>query len=341
MNAYRNIDRTKVQFDFLVFNKEPAHFDDEIRGLGGRIFYAPPWRRDAFGYKKAVKKILVENPEIKIVHAHDPFGGAFAFKVAGKRIFKIAHSHNTDYVRSRKGFKKFVIEYLLERFTRIADFRLACSENAGKYIHGKNKFKVVNNGVDVKKLEFNRNVRDKVRKELGLGDDLTIIDVARFVGQKNHCFLIHIFSELCKLKKNCRLLLVGEGPLEQEIKSKVSDLGVGDRVLFLGARDDIPQLLSAGDVFCMPSLYEGLGIVLIEAQASGLCCLTSTGVPSAAAVTDLVEFVDLQQGAKAWAEKILQVKLAEDRKKYNDDVIAAGYDAKDTAAYLQGLYLGS
>lgn len=310
MNYYRHIDRTKIQFDFICDEDSTNIPYDEIEKLGGRVIIVPPYQH-IFAYLKKLKQIFKEN-KYKIVHSHINALSVFplyAAKCAGVPV-RIAHSHSTS---NKKEWKKTLMKNMLRPFSKVfATDYMCCSELAGRWLFGnktydEGKVYLLNNAIDVEKFAYNEEVRKAKRKELEIADDTFVIGhIGRFVAQKNHTFLIDIFNEVHKEKENSVLLLVGQGPLENEIKEKVNRLGLSDSVKFLGQRDDVSELYQAFDLFLLPSLYEGLGMVLIEAQCAGLPCVASTEVPNVAKISELLNFLDLKSSIAVWTEQIIK-----------------------------------
>ncbi|MDD5865568.1 MAG: glycosyltransferase [bacterium] len=330
MNVYRNIDRTKVQFDFLY--SFDGVYKDEILALGGKIYKIPfITEKGPFVYRKCVTQFFKTHPEYKIVHSHmDKFSGEI-MECAKKRGIpvRIAHSHS---IKNEGGLSfQIVKNYYGHKIMPNCTDKFTCSEEAGRWLFScdKNEFTVVKNGIDTEKFAKCDN-RDKNR--------FTVVNVARFTEQKNHTFLIDAFCELKKLDGSARLILAGEGALQEKIKEKTKRLGLTDSVTFLGDCNDVPRLLSKADAFCMPSLFEGLGIVLIEAQSCGVPCVASDTVPREADITGEVTFLSLADSPKKWAEELLKYKGRE--KTDNRQKIAdAGYDIHTTADFLQNFYL--
>lgn len=328
MNYYRNIDRTKVQFDFIIDSDSKVVPREEIEKLGGRIIEIPPYQK-IFSYIKELKKVLKEN-KYRIVHSHLNALSVFPLFTAylAKVPVRIAHSHSTT---NKKEWKKNIVKSILKPFSKVfATDYFACSEHAARWLFGSKTFeqgkvKIIHNAIDVDKFKYNEETRNKVRKELQIENKFVLGHVGRFVKQKNHDFLIDVFNEVYKENNNSVLLLVGDGPLEEQIKQKVKKLNLEDAVYFLGIREDVNELMQAMDVFVFPSLYEGLGIVLIEAQASGLKCISSTEVPTEVKETDLIKFIDLgAENITNWRDYIL--KENERIKSSNEIIKKANYD---------------
>lgn len=306
MNYYRHIDRTKIQFDFLCDEDSTNIPYEEIEQLGGRVILIPPYQK-VFKYQKELIRIFKEN-NYKIVHSHINTLSVFPLRAAKKAGVKvrIAHSHSTT---NKKEWKKNLLKQVLRPFSKVyATDYMCCSELAGRWLFGDKAYDsgqvyLLNNAIDLDKFKYDEEKRKKKRKELNIKDDTLVIGhIGRFVAQKNHTFLINIFNEVHKKNPNSLLLLVGQGPLKEEIENKVKELQLNDSVRFLGQRNDVNELYQAFDVFCLPSLYEGLGMVLIEAQVSGVKCIASTEVPKIAKINSNLVFVDLLSSPNIWAE---------------------------------------
>lgn len=336
MNVYRNIDHEKLQFDFLVHRDFRADYDDEIEALGGKIYRLPRLNPFSPGYKKALLDFFAAHPEYRIVHCHqDCLSGIplAAAKKAGVPV-RIAHSHNSDQDRN---LKYIIKRYYMTKIPKTATHFFACSKAAGEWMFPQQNVTVINNGIKTDRFIYRPEIRDAVRKELGLQDELVLGHVGRFSPQKNHDFLIDIFYQVHKKNSKSVLLLVGAGPLEEKIRKKVENLDLTEAVHFLGLRTDVDRIYQAMDVFVMPSLYEGLSLSTVEAQTAGLKCVFSGSVTVECAITDRVEFVPADVAAGIWADVILRDGDHE-RTGYADIVKAAGYDIQTTAQWLQNFY---
>lgn len=339
MNLYRNIDRNKVQFDFFVEYDYKEFYDDEIESLGGHVYYSNV-RRDfnVLKFQKELKEVIQKN-DYKIVHVHTYSIGYFALKVAKKCgvPIRIAHSHNNETVRDSKYFLKLIMQKL---YTIYATDLFACSQSAGKYLFGEKKFNVLNNSIDSEKFIFNEKFRKEIRKELKLEDSFVIGHIGRLHAQKNHKFLIDIFDKVQQKKENAKLILVGSGPLEEKIKNHVAKLNLEDKVLLLGVRKDINKILMAIDVFVLPSLFEGLGIVAIEAQAAGTPVVATDVLPKETEISNLIKKLSLNDEDKLWIDTI--IKMADNDEKHNNmiqKIIDSNFDIKDSARKLENKYL--
>jgi len=339
MNIYRKIDRDKIQFDFIVNENDCKYaYEDEINQLGGKIFCVPKFSMlKFFSYKNIWKRLLNEHPEWSIVHVHYPVAAAAYVgmaKAMNKKI--IAHSHNTD---NKTGMLKSYIKTLMRYPLRYkADYLFACSKQAAEWMFGRKSAYIIKNAIDSNEFVFNPKIREHKRAEMNINDNFVIGHVGKFHPQKNHEFLIDIFFEVKKKCAKSVLLLVGDGPLRAEAESKAKNLGIADSVIFTGVRTDTADLLQVMDVFVFPSLYEGLGLVVIEAQASSLPCVISSVIPDEVRITNLVKFMSLHKSAEAWAEKILQFANNMKRVDMREEIKNAGYDVKEQVKLLSELY---
>lgn len=339
MNYYRNIDRKKIQFDFICDEDSTNIPYEEIEKLGGKVILIPPYQQ-LFRYNKELTRIFKEN-NYKIVHSHINTMSIFplrAAKEAGVPI-RIAHSHSTT---NKKEWKKNMLKQVLRPFSKVyATDYMCCSELAGRWLFGDKEYDkgyvyLLNNAIDLDKFKYDEEIRERKRKELNITDDTLVIGhVGRFVEQKNHRFLIDIFNEVHKEKNNSLLLLAGQGPLMDEMKEKVKKLGLDENVKFLGQRNDIYELYQAFDVFLFPSLYEGLGMVLIEAQCSNLLCVASTEVPNIVKKNDNVLFLNLSDNINNWKNTILENDFIRENKINN----LSEYNVVKKAAELEYKYI--
>lgn len=355
MNYYRNINRELVQFDFLLHRKETGAFDNEILSLGGKIYRMPSISpKNYFKYQKELEQFFDEHPEYQVVHSHLNALSSIIFKVAKKKGIKtrIAHSHlavepfvflkvfkpNTDIKATIKDSTQSLIR---RRVRHLATHYFACGEKAGDWLFGKSnrdKVKIINNAVNAKDFLYNPKIRKKVQNELGLEGRKIIGHVGRFNEQKNHFLLIDIFHGLLQKNPNCTLLLVGGGNLKSKIQDKVEQLKISQEVIFLGLRDDIPELLQAFDLFLFPSLYEGLPVTLIEAQASGLKIVASNTITNEVDITGLITFCGLTDPIDHWAEEV-DKNLTYERKNMLNSIVQGQYDIVENARNLQEFYL--
>ena len=339
MNYYRHIDRTRVQFDLIVCEGSTLIPRDEIESLGGRVFIVPSYSRP-LQFMAAVENLFREQGW-KIVHSHMNALSVFplqAAKMAGVPV-RIAHSHST----SGKGeyVKNLVKAVLKTQANRYPTNRFACSRYAGEWLFGKDSdFQVVYNAIDLDRFRFNAEARAQARADLGLvGDQFAIGHVGRFMAQKNHGFLIDAFAEVAKAREDAVLLLVGTGEAEASVKALVDERGLSDRVKFLGQRDDVNRLYQAFDAFVLPSLYEGLCLVGVEAQVSGLPCLLSDTITREVDVTRECRFLTIDDPS-VWAGELRALSARTDSER---EAVSRGsfddYDIESQGKRLTENYL--
>lgn len=345
MNIYRNIDRERVQFDFLVNVFDKMFFEDEILKSGGRIFRIPFLTKlTPPVYERRLYEFFREHGEIKTVHSHLETTTGIILKQARRAgvTVRIAHSHNSRYTRTglRYAPENIYKSYCRQKIVPNATELFGCSELANCWLfgnEGKNA-KIIRNGIETEKYAFSEAVRKEVRGELGIKDGTKAVGhVGRFNDQKNHLFLIDIFQKFSELNDDSLLLLAGEGVLMEQVREKAKRLGLLDRIRFLGLRCDVNRLMQAFDVFVLPSKFEGLPLVIVEAQAAGLPCVVPDAI-SRMSYLGCSRFTFLPLGdAQAWADAICN---AGGRSPCAASAVAeAGYDIRATAKMLEDLYI--
>lgn len=343
MNIFRCVDREKITFDFLVHTNEKCDYDNEITALGGKIYHFPRYNgKNHFTYTKMWNEFLSNHPEYKVVHAHI-YGPTSVFLPICKKfgIYTVAHSHTCS---PEVGLRQKIVDLYTVPVRNMADYLFACSQNSGEWMFGKNvakrsNYQVLKNGIILDDFKFNQQWRDEIRNEFGIQNRFVIVNVSRFHVQKNHIFLIEAFAKIKQQNDNTVLLLVGDGAERENIQNKINALGVGDSVIFAGVRSDVNKILSAADVFVMTSLFEGLPVSLVEAQASGIPCVVADTVSKEVAITDLIEFCSLNRGADHWADTVLKYANQNQRPDTTQQITDAGYNMKATALKLQDFYL--
>lgn len=339
MNIYRNIDRNKIQFDFLVEYPDKQFYDDEIKKLGGNIFYTSVRKNfNLFKFQNELTKVLKEN-NYKIVHIHAYTIGYFALKTAKKCgvPIRIAHSHSNNMTKDLKRYIKKIMQRL---YLVYATDYMACSKEAGNYLFRNKKFEVLNNAIDSRKFIFNNAIRETIRKDLQLKDEFIVGHIGRFKEEKNHKFLIKVFKEIKAKIPNSKLVLIGEGPLKKDIKNIIAKEEIENETLLLGNKENVNELLQIMDVFIFPSFYEGLGIAAIEAQAAGTPTIISDGVPDETIISPICMKKSLNNSVNEWASTA--IKLSENvlahtnMQKY---VIDNGYDLDKTVKWIENYYV--
>lgn len=350
MNIYRKIDRKKIQFDFIVHSNIKGHYDDEILSLGGRII-----RCNSLGnigpikYVRELSRVISENGPFHAVHAHTDFQGGFvamAAKYAGINN-RICHSHNTQWVVNPTIYHKIQLFIFKEIIDKYASEYCSCGIDAAKFLFKNkriknNEIKYLNNGVDIE--SFNLDIKKVLylKEELNIDDDTLVIGhIGRFYNQKNHTFIIDVANKLKQDGVKFKVILVGEGPLLNHIMEKVNKLELTENVVFLGVRKDIPQLMKIFDVFLFPSFFEGLPVVLVEAQAAGLKCVISDTITKEIDFgLGLIQYCSLDKEIDVWTDKIKRAKSKEnismDIRK--EQLKKLGYDAELNVKKIMILY---
>lgn len=345
-NNYRAIDRDKVQFDIAIDNCSPCKIPSDIIALGAKIYEIPPYTKLP-SYIHSISKICKEN-NYQIVHSHMNAMSVFPLFAAwmNKVPVRIAHSHSTS--GGGKDLKRDLFKFLLRPLSRVfSTHYFACSKHAACWLFGQktmeeNKITILKNGISTETFKFQPQVRNELRQKLGINEKFVVGHVGRFSPPKNHLFLIQVFADLCKLRDDCVLLLIGGigsagAEIENKLRKAIHELGVADKVLFLGTRNDVYNYYQAMDVFILPSLYEGLGLACIEAQCSGLPCILSDRVPKEAQVNRNVWFLPLEKQAVEWTTVVLENQG--ERHDCSNHMIQAGYEIKYVAKELEEFYL--
>lgn len=352
INIVKNIDRDRFHIDFLIFDKTPDQSDDKkyLESLGCRFYQITARGVDRKLHNRELDEFFRDH-EYDIVHTHMDAIGEEALKAAKKHGIKalIAHSHNTDQLDNPKGLRdhlhKCYLIYEKHLLRRYAEYFVACSPEAGKWLFGdkicnSEKYLLLKNSIDSSAYSFDEETRNEVRKELGHEGRKVIIHVGQFRTQKNHGKVIEVFNELHKRDDSFALVLVGTGEEQDNIKSKVEELGLKEDVLFLGNRNDIPELLMSADVFLFPSLYEGLGIALLEAQAADLICVVSDTIPELAVLTEKVRSVNLTESASVWGDIVEEMMGKYTVRRDRSELFTEkGYDINAQIKVLESFYM--
>ncbi len=339
----KSINRDNFQFDFLVFMDGQSEYIQKFEDLGCTVYQVSNMSiRNMPKFIRDVNVFLREN-NYDIVHGHSKIKN-FLFLALAKRhkvSIRIAHSHNTSFQRM-----KLLGELLKPLIKFVATDLLACSDVAGEWLYGKNAVKngsveVIKNGIDVEKFKFNKKVRNEYRTSLDIENAFVVGHVGKYMEQKNHQFLIDIFYEIQKIKKNSILILVGSGHenIIKDVNNKIDCLGLTKKVMQLGLRNDVPNIFQAFDVFLLPSLYEGLPVVGVEAQASGLNCFFSDTITRQVKILDSTEYLSLEESPKVWAMQIIDKSLNSKRETVSSYLKKNGFDNKDIVNRLEELYM--
>ena len=347
MNLYRRIDRTKVQFDFLVLRNQHEFYDDEIKQLGGRKYIIQSQKKNTlfriYDECKMLKTFL-KTHKYEIVHIHytTPLRAPYLeiLKNGGVKI-RIYHSHSA-YVEGKNFVKSVIYDYMRGKIEKNATHFFACSQAAAKWMFSKNllnqdKVKIIYNGIDTKRFAFDEKTRNEIRKQMQIENKKVLIHTGRFLEQKNHTFIIDVFAKVKEKYPSSILMLLGEGNLQGQIKLKVDKLHLTKDVLFLGVKSDVHSYLNAADCYIMPSLYEGLPVAAIEAECSGLPCIFSTNITKEVALTENTRFIGLADSIDKWSNAVLNM-FNKDRSDCSLRVSSSGYDMQDVAEKMQNFY---
>lgn len=334
MNIYRNMDREKIQFDFILNMKKEVSYDEEIERMGGKIYYVTRKSQNPVKNFFEVRKIIKEHKYDTVCrHSDNAFTvvDLVAAKLAGaKRI--IMHSHSTQ--TKNTGLHNFFRLW----FPYVTTHRFACSKTAGKWMYGKKDFQVVPNAIDTEKFLYSEDIRNKMRKEWNVEDAHVYGHVGSFVYAKNHPFLMDVFYEISKQDEKAKLFLVGDGELRPEVEKKISQYNLEDKVVLTGRRMNVPDFLQMFDVLLFPSVYEGLPVSLVEAQTSGLHCLISDRITEEVILTDCAKNYSIDLGAETWAKKAMEImKEARNTKRSSrqEEIKAVGYDIHSLVKFYE------
>lgn len=343
MNVYRNIDRSKVQFDFVVTPEIREGFYDEITNLGGKIFTCPRYKgTNHIQYNKWWDDFFNKHPEYKVIHGHVRSTASIYLKIAKKHeLVTIAHSHSTS---NGNGISAIVKRIMQLPIRKQADYLFACSDKAGKWLYGEKaitqqNYYMIPNGVDLKRFKFDVNKRNQMRMTLGIKEDMMILGhIGRLSTPKNHKFLLNVFNQYHKINSNSKLLLVGDGELFDSIKQHINKLDINDAVIMTGSKQNTEDYYQIMDIFLFPSLWEGLPVSVVEAQANGLQCIISDVITHDVDLTALIQYLPLDEklwlGAIAEAHKKKRIGLTSE-----DRVRLQPFDAITVANKLQEFYL--
>lgn len=338
INFWRKFNKDRIQIDFIKTEKNIC-FENELLSNGSEIFTTLPRNKNLFKYLYSLYTFFKMHPEYKIMHLHQntcsSIEPALLAKLYGKKV--IFHSHSEW--KGKKRVTKFL--HLINRpiLNFIADERLACSEAAGKWMYSNHDFKVIKNAIDVKSYTYDEEKRIEIRKKFNIENKFVMGNIGRFSYVKNHEFLIDIFNYVHKKNPETILMLVGDGELRQVLEKKVEILKLSEVVIFTGVSDNVKDLLQAMDVFVFPSLFEGLGIVTIEAQAAGLPCIVADTIPLEANITNLMKRISLNEDVSFWGSKIISSYENNVRKNTYDEIKSAGYDIESVVIELEKIYI--
>lgn len=337
-NIAENIDTTQFTIDIMAINEPEIEYENRIKQVGGEIHTIKRRSAGVINYAKMLKS-LIQGNKYDIVHihgnSHSTVWELLAAKLGGCSV-RIVHAHSThsDYPLFHK--------LLTPLFNCLCTCRLACGIESGKFMYGRKNFLVINNGVDSSRFAFNKNHREMIRNRLKLKNKKVLCHVGLFAPVKNHHFLLEIMAEMKKSGSDYKLLLIGTGAMMDEMKNKARSMNLDNDVIFIGATDAVEQYLSAADLFLMPSLYEGLPLSLIEAQANGIRCIVSEKVTSEVDKTGNLLFLPIDQGADCWVQAIKKHDFCVERESESEiavsKIIKNGYSIHSEVKNLINYY---
>lgn len=342
LNLNSKIDRSKVEFDYLVFRPHEQVLEKEFIALGAKVYKLPNWRKGIIQNRKALRDFYKTHAEYQIIHYHAGTLVDIGPLIEAKKLglnYRIMHSHTTH---AAGGFYNTILHNVHKKtISTYATHYFACGELAAKWMYGgtriENSVRIINNGIVTEKFRFDPTVREQKRSELGLNNKLIIGHIGRFSPEKNQGFLVDVMKIIHAENKNACLLFVGDGPEKDVVIEKARSNGLMDCVQFLGIRKDVEQLLQAIDVFVMPSLFEGFPVVLVEAQAAGLPCIISDSISSEVKINENVVSLSLEENKQNWAQEILEHGA---RIETTNKLCESGFDIQNTANHLTDFYQG-
>lgn len=341
MNLYRNVDREKIQFDFAVHGENAGDFEQEILSMGGKFYYFPHMRKNPVKYRKAWRDFWKENKgKYRVFHVHtNSLANTIALEEAARAEIpvRIIHSHSSMSNKGRlQRINDILHKYHQTKIPKLATHLFSCSDKAAQWLFGgmtvgKMHVTQINNGVDTEEFKYDEAVREKIRNELSLNGAKVICHIGSFLPVKNHRFIIDVVEQAYKKDSSVRCVLIGSGVLMDEIKETVRQRGLSEAVRFLGVCGNVYELLSAMDMFIMPSLFEGLPVSLIEVQANGLPSLVSDSITENVKIKNNLHYMPLTSSAEEWADKALEIMGNNERDADNECIAESGFDIRDTA----------
>lgn len=343
MSVFRGIDHSRFQVDFLIYNKLETDYSREVEAAGNKVWRVTSRRESPLKWYKELNRFFKEHAgEYAAIHycgngltTIAPLVFAYCYGVP----IRIVHSHNS----SSSGFHNRLLHILQRGIAkRLTTHHFACSSEAAKWFFGRSPSVIIRNGIDTRLFDYNPQSRDETRQQLNISPSATVmIHVGRFTPEKNHTFLLDVFAAFLEQRQDALLVLVGNGPLMEQTVCKSKELGISNRVVFLGERKDVPCLLQAADCFLMPSTFEGQPFVLIEAQCSGLPCIVSDVVNDDICLTANVTRLSLKTSAKEWSARIATICDSYVRRSCREEIERQGYSIRETVNYLEKVYDGA
>lgn len=342
-NYYRNLDHSKIQFDYIIDEDSTCEPPQELIGMGAKYYVVPPYQRLP-AHLKALVKLFKEN-KYQIVHSGMNTLSVFSLFAAWIARVPVRINHNHSTANKGEG-NRIIVKYALKPFAKLfATDYFACSEYAGRWLFGdktynKGKVKVFNNAIDLSRFEFDVDKRNEIRNKYRIGEEVLVIGhVGRFMPQKNHAFLLEVFEKIQKINPNSLLMLIGDGELREEISATVRRLKLNNKVIFIDPTTKVEDYYQAMDVFCFPSIFEGLGLVAIEAQASGLPVVVSDAVPYEADITNVIKHLSLNESREKWVDTIIKYAKVDRSRALN--LQNSKFNIKKESKKLENFYLSA
>lgn len=342
MNYYRNIDRSKIQFDFVKHTTRRCAYDDEIERLGGRIFSVPQFKGyNIISYHRAWVRFLKQHPEWHTIHIHQFTLGsqiALAAKCSGIKN-RIIHVHSVGWKGPLFSLLGIHSRFNVAGFSHTANYLFACGQKSGEFFYGSKPFTIMSNAVEVDKFKPDNETRNRFRDKCGFNQESFVIaHVGRFIDIKNHTFLVRVLAELLKQKPEARLLLVGDGETRQSTEDLANQLDIRDKIYFAGVQGDVYNWLQAADCFVLPSTVEGLPVCIVEAEAAGLPCIMSDHLDHSVDVTGCVSYESVGSSPQKWAKAILKID-SKDKAKIHNQVYNSQYNIANATRKIGNFYL--
>lgn len=344
MNIYRNIDRSKIQFDFIIDRKNEILYKDEIEKLGGKVYIFDEYfnGKNFFNFKKQWVDFFRTHTEYKVIHCHVRSVASIVLNVAKKYgLITICHSHSTS---NGNGIKAIVKKILQGKIKRNCDYFFACSKESAIWLYGNkiassDKCYIINNAIDSRQYRYNQQVRELVRKNFNIENKIVLGQVGRLIEIKNYEFTIKILKELVQENKDYFLMIVGTGQLKNKIEQQLDEYGLKNNVIILENRNDVNELMQAMDIFLMPSLWEGLPLALVEAQSASLPCIISKNILSGIVIEDNVKRLNIDN-IELWTntiKELINAKIV--RKDESKKIIENGFDIKENVEKISNFYI--
>lgn len=344
MNLYREIDRTKIQFDFIDwYGKNNIAYTNEIKKLGGKIYKIPARRSNPFKNSKILNAIINSGKYNYIYNNLNSLSyvSGITNGLKNHNLKIVVHSHNDNIEPSNRlsAFLNLIHKRVVKKNCL---FRFACSKEAGVWMFGKLPFRIIPDSINTTEFDYHPNIRKEYRKKLSVENKIVFGNVARFSSQKNFGFLLEVFKKLHDINKKSVLLLVGDGEERAEIKHKVFKLGLTNFVFFLGMRSDVANILQAMDVMISPSIFEGFGMSVLEAECSGLPCFVSEVFHKEVLLTPIVTKLSISRGAEYWAKTIFKtVNNLAKRKSFSSTIKDSGFDNFENARHMENFFINN